>query len=182
MRVDLSYFFLVQKDRQMAFEVESGRIAETFVENFAPFPLERVLIRTLPFCMRCSTGADKTVDHMFAKYLFTRHSNVLAGVVFSSKNEAPFCWSDHQWVERRKLKRYQEKGLAGVVLYVAKDYPRSPNEYIKELHEAQIADLLRRIAVNIDSLNGDIKKPSRDDYKRAQDIALEYSGALLLTA
>ncbi len=111
-------------------------------------------------CILCDEVADPdSVDHIFPKCAYRKDPEVFAGVIFAvdNLNLAPVCNDHHDEVDRNfpsKFTAYKKQGLVGLTLWIANEYPRSPDYRIRIVQFEQWQKLFTRIRNNIWSLNG----------------------------
>lgn len=133
-------------------------------------------LRDFDFCVQClAKPADSsiTTDHIIAKSIAKEHTLLLGGLVFNRRNEARVCWRDHRRIDQRKFRAYQNGGVSGLIIFIADHYPVCDYEQLLITARRQFAFLFSHISDKICAMNGDVPKLSRDDYKRAYDLALD---------
>ena len=143
---------------------------------------ERIL-RDYDCCVECLTTPPTqqiTKDHMIAKMMGKDHPEILRDLVMNRRNLAPLCTPDHRKVDKLKFREYRLKGVTGLVVFLAEDYPLSPNEDIQNAQRRQLHFLLNGLAEKIGSLNGDAPRVFKNDYERAQYFANLYANKLAL--
>lgn len=125
-------------------------------------------------CIICPEGTilDKnplTQDHVFPLVARKGHRSILEWVLTDKGNLVKVCIKDHSIIDRTKIGRYRSKGLIGLVDYIAKDYPRSPDIQLRDQQHNQFLRLLSLFYENLTGQNGNINSGLREEYLRVAD-------------
>lgn len=132
---------------------------------------EFYLLRDVDHCVLCSAkGRSLTRDHMVPK-IVGRQYDFFTGIVKDAMNLIPVCRKEHDAIDLQKIDAYRQNGISGLVDYLGRDYPISPEEDTAVMQRRHLAYVLAEIVVKRVELNGTINGSLALDFDRAVDLA-----------
>lgn len=90
-----------------------------------------------------------TQDHVISKIACKQHRSIFGEIRNDGDNLIVACRHHHRRIDRGKQQAYYERNVAGLLLYIANEYPRSVDPSIAQIQQQQFHRLFENVLESV---------------------------------